>query len=390
MNADSFGSGSEPMPHQTGLYVHVPFCLRKCAYCSFFSLAVDAGSIALWQRALACQIEHEAPDWAEHRFATLFFGGGTPSVIGADRLISILNHCQEAYTWRDEVEVSLEANPATVARGDLIRLRRAGFNRLSIGVQSFNQQELQRLGRPHTGGQAEDLVKNGRRAGFDNLSLDLMFGLPGQDVRSWQENLDRALALQPDHLSIYELTIEPQTPLALLQQQGRLTLPDEEVLLEMMARTQASLGALERYEISNYAKPGFACRHNLNYWQNGTYLGLGPAAVTYGSGCRKAAVAELPRYCERALQGQPVWDSSERLGHEAAFRETVVMGLRMVAGVEVDRLRQRFGIELTDYYDQELPLLLQQGLLSLDGTPRRLRLTTRGLALANAVMAELV
>ncbi len=376
-----------------GLYVHVPFCLRKCPYCSFYSLAGRRRLHGRYVRALSAQMR-----WFEDYFRpgtpdarSIFFGGGTPTVLSATVLAGLLAACRGSFLSSGrEVETSIEVNPATVAGEDLVRLRRAGFNRLSIGVQSFNDDELRRLGRLHTAAAARQTVRLARRAGFTNLSLDLMYGLPGQCLAGWRETLQQALDLEPEHLSTYELTVEEGTPFAGQALRGDLDLPGEEEVLAMMETTLTQLAAagFRRYEISSYARPGRECYHNINYWQNGSYIGLGAGAVSCLAGRRLSGVADVEDYCRRLESGRPVWSDVEQLDREARFRETVVMGLRMTAGVSVTRLRRRFDIDLPAYYGPTLAALLDQGLIVQD--PDRLRLSARGLVLANRVMAELV
>ncbi|CAK8721954.1 Heme chaperone HemW [Candidatus Electrothrix laxa] len=293
----------------------------------------------------------------------------------------------------DGAEISIEVNPATVDAAGLDVLRRAGFNRLSIGVQSLSDVELCQLGRPHTVADAVQTIQMARAAGFDNINLDLMYGLSGQDPRSWQASLNRAVELQPEHLSIYELTIEAGTPFAQQQEQGNLSLPDEDTVLMMLEKTQQALNQVgfNRYEISNYAQPGYQCRHNINYWQNGEYIGLGAGAVAFLHGTRYTAIADADQFCERLeclSSGQNIWEEKEKLDRDAAFRETVIMGLRMTAGVSLMELTQRFGMNAEIYYSETLHRLIRQGMLHI--VQDRLQLTTQGFLLANTVMAELV
>jgi oxygen-independent coproporphyrinogen-3 oxidase len=387
-----------PLDRQAGLYLHIPFCRRKCSYCSFYSFMPQAGDITRFLAALQVQIQHFAAD-AEIRtltFASIFFGGGTPSLLPVEALAKLLHECRRAFPLvSEEPEISIEVNPATIDAAGLRHLRQAGCNRLSIGVQSFDDQDLRRLGRLHTSAEAVALIGAARQAGFDNYSLDLMYGLPGQSATGWQENLERTLDLHPTHLSLYELTLEAGTPLYQQQQQGQAQLPTEDEVLEMMAITEQTIASssLHRYEISNYALPGHECRHNSNYWQNGSYLGLGPGAVSAFSGARRTAVADFESWAglfpaQPAQQGQVLWQEEERLEHEAAFRETVVMGLRMLAGVSRADLAQRFGFDLLSYYGSTLDRLLTQDLLLLQGDC--VLLSERGLPLANQVMAQLV
>lgn len=365
-----------------GLYLHVPFCLRKCAYCSFYSEAGHKDS-SRWLAAVIrqiCQFSSPRP------LTSIFFGGGTPTMLPPEALCALLAECRHA----EKAEISLEANPATVDLTALQTLRQTGFNRLSLGVQSLHDAELRQLGRPHTAAEAVQTAKLARQAGFTNLNLDLMYGLPNQTQQSWRKTLAQALALRPQHLSIYELTIEEGTPFARQQERGELPLPDEDTVLMMLEATQQMTEAagFRRYEISNYAQPDFECRHNINYWRNGDYIGIGPGAVSCVDGTRRSAAADVAEFCRRMENGQNIWTDEECLESEAAFRESVVIGLRMTDGVSLDELRRRFGIDAAAYYGATLERLISLGMLKLaDG---RLRLTAQGLLLANAVMADLV
>ncbi len=388
-----------PLPEKSlssaapGLYIHVPFCVRKCTYCSFYSLAGAGQRQGRYVQAVLTQLQQAAAvaEYRRLRPGSVFFGGGTPTVLAVSELELLLARCCAAFDLEPgSVETSIEINPATMDQQGLTRLRRAGFNRLSIGVQSLDARELKVLGRVHTAAQAGDTVRQARQAGFDNLSLDLMYGLPGQDLHHWQQTLESALALEPDHLSIYELTLEPGTPLVAQVNRGELSLPNEEIVLAMLELTGRMLEkrGLQRYEISNHARPGFRCRHNLNYWHNGTYLGFGPAAVSCLAGRRWTNIADLEQFCTLVEQDRSVVADQEELAPEARFRETVVMGLRMLDGVSLSSLEARFGIDGLKYYGDRLKRLVTQQLLVLDGD--MLRLTEQGLLLANTVMAELV
>ena len=379
-------------PTPAGLYVHVPFCRRKCPYCSFYSFAPQSGDIARYLESVQAHLANLAqePLLQGLQFDTVFFGGGTPSVLPPALLGQILKSCLSALSCSSEAEISIEVNPGTVQADDLLALRRAGFNRLSFGVQSFHDHELRRLGRIHTAPEAEEAVLAARHAGFTSISLDLMYGLPGQSPADWQSSLEKALSLAPEHLSLYELTPETPSPLYDQIQQGTIFLPSEEEVLAMMDCTASliSTSPLKRYEISNYARDGHPCRHNINYWQNGSYLGLGPGAVSALEGRRYRTIAELARYHRLALAGVPAWREEERLDTEQSFRETVIMGLRMLRGVSARTLRRRYHLDLRSYYGPVLERLVEQGLLDWQGD--RLALTARGLPLANQVMAELV
>ena len=376
-----------------GVYIHVPFCVRKCSYCSFYSVPESGEWFDLYVNAVHELIELEAlSKWGlERRVETIFFGGGTPSVLAPKQLNHLLQQCGRVFGGTfEEMEISIEVNPATIDYDGLVRLRRGGFNRISIGVQSLDDGELERIGRLHTAADALATVSRARKAGFANLSLDLMYGLPGQGVASWQQTLDQALALKPDHLSMYELTIEPETPFFVLAGQGVLDLPGEDEVLTMMDYTRRTIeqSRLQRYEISNYARPGYECRHNVNYWNNGSYLGFGPGAVTCKSGRRITMLADVEQFCRHVRARQSVIVDEEELTTEERFRETVIMGLRMTGGVALNTLETRFGINPIVYYGESLDHLMQQGLVEIH--QGRLRLTGQGLLLANTVMSELV
>jgi len=376
-----------------GVYIHVPFCLKKCAYCSFFSVAGKRQWYDRYVEAIAALITTDACSGkvSERRATTIFFGGGTPSMLPPAQLVALLHHCLQHFSCEaDSTEISIEVNPATIDFDGLVCLRRGGFNRLSLGVQSFVDTELTRLGRAHTAAEALATFSLARKAGFNNLSLDLMYGLPDQNLQSWQQTLNTALELEPDHLSMYELTLEAGTPFFEQEQAGKLHLPEEEDVLAMMAHSRATLkhSDLARYEISNYAVPGYACRHNVNYWNNGSYQGYGPGAVSCMSGERTTTTTDVERFCLGVLAGHSVVEDREVLLREHRFRETVVMGLRMVAGVSLEGLEDRFGYDLLLYYGETLDRLLDQHLLEINRG--NLCLTSQGLLLANTVMSELV
>ena len=373
----------------SALYLHVPFCRSKCHYCSFSSSAGCSDLFIPYVAALKKELSSIATDNLPP-LQSIFIGGGTPTILPSDLLTGILDSCRKLFSMAAVTEVSVEANPGTVGEGYLRALALAGVNRLSMGVQSFVDRDLKNLGRIHSADEACAAVRTARKAGFANINLDLMCGLPGQTVSSWQQTLDRALALQPEHLSVYQLTVEPETPFAELLHSGRLSLPAEEEVIEMDRRTEQSCGdaGLIRYEISNYARPGLECRHNVNYWENGEYLAAGASAVSYRDGVREKRIADIRDYIGKMMASLSVVEESERLSPDASFRETVIMGLRMVRGVSRDNLRRRYGRDVDEYYGQTLGKLRDLGMVEL--TVTHLRLTRRGRPLANMIMADLV
>jgi len=374
-----------------GLYLHIPFCKSRCAYCAFNSRACKSPPPA-YLKAMATQIAYWAGhDWCRRRrFASLFIGGGTPTIYPADDLSRLIGLCRESFRLSPDCEITVEANPNTTSARSLAELRRAGVNRLSLGVQAFSARLLAGLGRTHSPAQALAAVNWARKAGFANLNLDLMYGLPGQTMSEWRESLEIALDLRPEHLACYELTIEDDTPFAGRAGEGELLLPDEDEALAMaeLARKLAARAGLTRYEISNYAAPGRRCRHNLNYWRNGDYLGIGAGAVSCLSGFRFGQAADSGQFTSLVQRGLLPISEGECLPLAARFRESVVMGMRLTAGVSLARLARRFAFNPAEYYGKTIEELLNQGLVSV--SRGHLRLSPAGLPLANQVLSKLV
>ncbi|ADH86634.1 radical SAM family heme chaperone HemW [Desulfurivibrio alkaliphilus] len=379
------------MPEKAGIYLHIPFCRSKCSYCAFSSWPCRRPP-AGYPAALLAQARQlaELPWSQEKKFATLFVGGGTPTIYPAPVLTDLLAGLGKLFRLDPEAEISLEANPDTLTPELLRQLRRGGFNRISIGVQSFHDQLLHRIGRRHDGAKARQAVAWARQAGFANLNLDLMYGLPGQSRRQWRADIATALELQPEHLAIYQLTPEAETPLGRALAAGHLVLPEPDLSaeLEQEARQALLAAGYQHYEVANYCRPGRACRHNLNYWHNGSYLGLGAAAVSCLDGLRLVNVAAPGRYRRLLAAGRAPYAEAELLGRPAAFRETVIMGLRLRQGLRVDQLQQRFALTPQQYYGPILDELIAQGLLVADR--ERIALSERGFALANQVLCRLV
>ena len=375
-----------------GLYIHIPFCQRKCPYCAFTSYPVAGHDPAAYLVALHRQAaEVAAHAWArEIRFGSLYLGGGTPTIYEGGELVALLDDCQQRFAFTPDAEITVEANPNTLSAAKLDGLRRAGVNRLSIGVQALSDRLLGQLGRTHSRAQVGESVRLARQAGFANLNLDLIYGLPGQSLDDWQRSLDQVVELAPEHLALYELMIEPGSRFAELAAAGQLVLPDEDEVAAMaeLIPTLLDQAGYQRYEISNYARPGYRSRHNLNYWLNGSYLGLGAGAVSCFAGLRLGSVDDPGLFNRLIATGQPPYKDGEALGREASFRESVIMGLRMLDGVAVAPLRARYGLDPLAYYGATLTELVAQGLLEVDAD--RLRLTPKALPLANQVLSRLV
>jgi len=387
----------ETFEGHAGIYAHIPFCQSKCPYCSFVSYqGMDTDIKNRYMQNLLQQAQDMARHpWSRARkFHSLYIGGGTPSTVNVSAMAGFVAECLEIFDFaapsRKGPEVTMEVNPNTVNETMLRKFRQAGVNRLSIGSQSFSDAMLKSIGRKHSSQDVIKTVNYARDAGFANISLDLMYGLPGQDLANWQNSLGSALELAPEHVSVYELTIEKGTVFYEQASQGRLDLPNEEASLAMFehAREILSASGFEHYEISNYARNGYQSIHNVNYWENGSYIGLGSGAVSCFSGVRLQSEKNPEQFIEMITRQQPPFREAEFLSLHARFRESVIMGLRMTAGVSVALLEKRFGISPVKYYEKTLQVLFEQKLLEEKND--RLRLTEKGILLANRVMALLV
>ena len=376
------------MGGEVGVYIHVPFCVHKCGYCDFVSYAGVGGRAPDYVRAVCAEIER-SPDRGTEA-ATVYFGGGTPTFLDAQALATVLETVHRVFRVAPCAEITLEANPTSIETAKLRALRSAGFNRVSIGVQAFDDRMLRSLERAHTMADALRAVPAARAAGFENVSIDLMFGLPGQSASDWDNTLSQALALCAEHLSLYALTVEEGTPFAEYAAAGRLARPDDDAEAAMFERAIERLTAAgyEHYEISNFALPERRARHNVTYWHNRDYLGFGPGAASYRGGRRWLNEAGLERYITAALAGEPVAGDGEELAPEAAVGETLMLGLRMLEGVDTDAIQRRFGVDPLEYYAEEIARLVARGLLVKD--KRRLRLTPLGVRLANDVFVEML
>ncbi|MCP9456095.1 MAG: radical SAM family heme chaperone HemW [Nitrospira sp.] len=319
-----------------GVYIHVPFCRQRCRFCAFYLEIAKPDQIDAFCLALAQEIAlHRQNQITQHPLQSVYIGGGTPTVLPVSQLVSILQLVQISWPTEPSLEITIETHPSTVRPSDLDRLVEAGFNRLSVGIESLNQQELASLGRPGRVRDAKQVMRAARAAGFHNINLDLMYGLPGQTLQSWTETVQSALELEPTHLSCYALTVEEGTELARDVARHLIPPPDEalQIEMEMAAETIVQAAGFERYEISNYALPGFACRHNLLYWTDGDYLGLGPSAQSYVDGFRFGNVADLSAYITALAAGYLPLEERVKLTTDERNREALIFGLRLAKGV---------------------------------------------------------
>ena len=398
-------TATKPRTQPLALYVHIPFCARHCAYCDFNTYVERTQSALVVQtvEAICRDIEQTARTEAQEKkekeekenngematertVSTIFFGGGTPTFLSGEQLARILRTLRDCFPVQADAEITSEANPGSSDAEKFQAMRTAGFNRLSIGVQSFDDGLLVALDRFHTAGEAERAFAAARAAGFTNINLDLMIGLPKQTPSLWRATLDRALALGTEHLSLYALTLEPGTRFERLHAGGKLDLPDEESELTMYEESIARLTAdgLEHYEVSNFARPGFRSQHNQVYWRNEEYLGFGPGAVSYRNG-RRWKRERLPlRYCARVESHGDLTVESETLDAAGALGETMMLGLRLREGIPLNRIRTRFGLDPLTHFSAQIAQLSAQGLLIV--ADESLRLTHRGMLLANTVL----
>ncbi len=396
-----------------GLYLHIPFCLRRCRYCDFFSTEGMRKRIPAYIRALCREIEWTGRAGGSPSVGSVFFGGGTPSLLEPRQVEMVLDGIRKSFRLDSQAEITLEANPGTVDNFQWKAFRETGINRLSLGVQSADDGELRLLGRIHTYAEAERTFRNARRAGFENINLDFIFGLPGQSLTVWSKTLSRALSLAPEHLSLYALTLERGTELARTVRRGALPAPDEDTAAEMFERAEEMLGqaGYRHYEISNWAKdgrmgtdagpagrrvpvfPGFACRHNLRYWLNQPYLGIGAGAHGCAAGKRYSNICSVEKYIERMHSGSPrrfpltpAASCSVVRTRESESGETIWLGLRLTeAGVDRSEYRSRFGEDYCDRFRKEIETSIAGGLLEWARDGEILRLTPRGRLLGNQV-----
>ena len=366
------------------LYLHMPFCVRKCAYCDFLSFPTDQN---LYTRRLREDIDAMGKKYGDIPVDTIFIGGGTPSVPDSALIVGIMEHVRKAFHVAEGAEISMEANPGTVTREKLTDYRRAGINRLSFGLQSANDRELKLLGRIHTWAEFLESFHLARECGFTNINIDLMSALPGQTRESWKDTLKRVTDLNPEHISAYSLIIEDGTPFGEKygSEEGRKLLPDEDSEREMYHETKRFLRdcGYERYEISNYAKPGRACRHNIGYWTGLPYLGLGLGASSYMDGCRFAVNSDMKQYLE---EKPGMFTDVEKLTKKDMEEEFFYVGLRMTAGVSLPEFERRFGVSAKDVYPGLMEMFVEEKAAVFQGD--RFVLTDYGLDVSNYIMAQ--
>lgn len=372
-----------------GLYLHIPFCRQKCLYCDFYSLPGAEAREDEYVRALTAHLSEVAPRAAAHTVDTVYFGGGTPSCLGAKRLKTLLAAVNKHYHLAHDAEITFEANPDSAGDWKALRtLRRAGFNRISIGMQSAVDEELRAIGRIHTFDQVCAAVEAARKAKLMNLSLDLIYGLPGQTPESFQKSLCAAVELHPEHISCYGLKLEETTPLYAARSQ--LSLADDDTQADMYLFAVSFLREMgyEQYEISNFAKPGYACRHNLKYWTLGEYAGFGPGAHSDFGGVRYSFDRDLDAYLNGTLHGGTMPMESEELPDWTRDTEYLMLSLRTVQGIQPRFFEQTYRLRFSIF----LPLLqkYEAAGLAVQGENNSWHFTPRGFLLSNTLIGELL
>lgn len=377
-------------PEPSGLYLHIPFCASICNYCNFNRGLLDEelklAYVAALEREIGMRATGEPVD-------TIYFGGGTPSLLAADEARRLIRASRDAFEVAPGAEVTFEVNPETVTEEKLAAFREAGVNRLSFGVQSFDDQELARLDRRHDAARARQAFADARAAGFDNISLDLMMWLPGQSIARWRANVDALIALAPEHASLYLLEIYPNAPLkdAMARERWSRAPDDDAADMYEQAMEMLELAGYEQYEISNVARPGRESRHNVKYWTGGAWYGLGAGAHGTVGSRRWRNIAETRAYNAAIARGALPEAETRSLSEDERLQEALFMGLRLRRGIDLRELGASFGVDLAGRYGERLAPCIDAGLLDAAGyATGRLRLTRRGHLLANEVLALFV
>ena len=373
------------------LYIHIPLCVKKCAYCDFASFAGRMAQRERYVQAVCREIRAQAAFFGRRRVGTVFIGGGTPTLLTGAQVQDILDTARACFDMAQDAEITMEGNPGTLTADSLRAYRAAGVNRLSLGVQSMDDGLLAAIGRIHTGEEAAKAVRMAREAGFENLNLDLMYGLPGQSAAQWKDTLERAIALAPEHLSCYSLILEEGTPLMASMQAGTCApLPDEDAMEEMDALTaeMTKAAGYAQYEVSNYAKPGRACRHNIVYWECLPYLGVGLNAHSDLDGRRFYNPTEWEAYLHMAETNETARRQEGGNTREDRMFERMMMGLRQVRGVDAARFARDFGAQAQEVWPETMEAMTRKGLMACN--KERIFLTARGMQVMNGILVSLM
>ena len=375
------------MKKNLGVYIHIPFCARKCSYCDFYSLAGQSQLIKKYHHALLRHISESAQQLAGYYIDTVYIGGGTPSYYGADRLIEIFDALKKYGNVLIESEVTVEVNPDSIKKQDLIKLRKAGFNRVSIGVQSADDEILKKIGRIHNFAAAETAVENARAAGFNNISIDLMYGLPSQSRENWAETITKAVMLKPDHISCYGLKVCEGTELYILKDTPFL--PDDDTQADMYLYAVDALRkyGFRQYEISNFAKKGHESRHNMKYWTGEEYIGFGAAAHSYMGCVRYGNIPDAAKYIENIFSGEAVVEQTEKINAFERGSEYLMLGLRTVRGISGEEYRSIYPADFGPI-EEKLKICREHGWAVQNGD--RWNFTPEGFLLSNILIGQVL
>ncbi|MBA7492683.1 Heme chaperone HemW [subsurface metagenome] len=376
---------------ELGLYLHLPFCISKCPYCDFNSYQLkEDNQISSYISALYKEITTYSQKLKKSNIRTVYLGGGTPNILSGIQIYNILEFCKDKFTIDKDAEITIEANPGTLDDEKIKLLIESGINRLSLGAQSFNDLLLKKLGRIHNTQDIIDSYSLAREIGFNNINIDIMFALPDQTIEDLQATLKRAVSLKPDHLSLYNLTIKPGTEYYEKYKGSKLKLPteDEEFDMYNWAIKFLEENDFEHYEISNFARPYKRSMHNLIYWQNKPYLGIGAGAYSFIRGYRYMNFKDPARYIKEVMNDKLPIDNGEKLSLRKRMIETIILGLRTKDGVSYKKYKKRFGVDLNDIFPQQIKKLVNLGLLQKDNY--KIKLTKKGVFLANTVFREFV
>lgn len=379
------------------LYLHIPFCIQKCAYCDFLSAPADADTRQEYVNALVQEIKSCREEFQDYEVSTVFLGGGTPSILTEAQVFALFQALYESFAFKSQAEITIEANPGTMDGGKLKAWKQVGVNRISIGLQSVNDEELKLLGRIHDFQQFLDSYRQVREAGFQNVNIDLISAIPGQTLESWRKTLRTAAELNPEHLSVYSLIIEEGTPFYEWYREPEKSasdaylhpdLPDEETDRAIYEETEKILQeyGYHRYEISNYAKEGYECRHNTGYWRRVEYLGIGLGASSLIGRTRFQNISDAQEYRRRISAGESIREETEVLSVDDEMEEFMFLGLRMMRGVQKTEFCRLFGKEMEDVYGAALNRLQENGLLDINGD--NVQLTKRGIDVSNYVFEQ--
>ncbi len=373
---------------QLGVYIHFPFCARKCHYCDFPSYQ----GMEQWMEPYLEALFRELLQWKEKvcdcSVKSIYLGGGTPTLFSGEQIAGVLDACFKSFNVQEDAEITIEANPGTVDPDKLSALRKAGVNRLSIGLQAWQDKHLRFLGRIHSSGDFVKSLMDAKEVGFDNINVDVMFALPHQTIEDWLETLEKVCSFDVQHISMYSLKVENGTPLHRWYEEGKFSLPtqEEDRLMYYKGREFVSGFGFRQYEISNFAIPGRECVHNLIYWHNEEYIGCGSGAHSYFNNERFSNTSDVREYIRAINSGTQRISYREKIEEKDERFETIMLGLRLVEGVDKQRYKARFGRCIEYYYGEAIKKLVKQGLLIDDGAS--IRLTEKGMDVQNVVLLE--